>query len=48
MHGVGCSGGRQVGSIGDAAGFSFYPSKTLGAYGDAGIVLTNSDETADK
>lgn len=40
--------GRQVGSIGDAAGFSFYPSKTLGAYGDAGIVLTNSDETADK
>ncbi|MCE5315382.1 MAG: DegT/DnrJ/EryC1/StrS family aminotransferase [Armatimonadota bacterium] len=40
--------GKQVGSIGDAAGFSFYPSKTLGAYGDAGIVLTNSDETADK
>ena len=36
--------GKQVGSIGDAAGFSFYPSKTLGAYGDAGIVLTNSDE----
>jgi dTDP-4-amino-4,6-dideoxygalactose transaminase len=39
--------GRQVGSIGDAAGFSFYPSKTLGAYGDAGMVLTNSDEVAD-
>lgn len=38
--------GRQVGSIGDASGFSFYPSKTLGAYGDAGMVLTNSDETA--
>lgn len=38
---------RHVGSIGDAAGFSFYPSKSLGAYGDAGIVLTNSDETAD-
>lgn len=35
--------GKQVGSIGDASGFSFYPSKTLGAYGDAGIVLTNDD-----
>lgn len=40
--------GKQVGSIGDAAGFSFYPSKTLGAYGDAGMVLTNNDETAEK
>ncbi len=40
--------GKQVGSIGDAAGFSFYPSKTLGAYGDAGMVMTNSDEVADK
>ncbi|MCE5323147.1 DegT/DnrJ/EryC1/StrS family aminotransferase [bacterium] len=39
---------KQVGSIGDAAGFSFYPSKTLGAYGDAGMVMTNSDEVADK
>jgi dTDP-4-amino-4,6-dideoxygalactose transaminase len=39
--------GKQVGSIGDAAGFSFYPSKTLGAYGDGGIVLTNSDEVCD-
>ena len=36
--------GKQVGSIGDAAGFSFYPSKTLGAYGDAGMVVTSSDE----
>ena len=41
-------GGRQVGALGDASGFSFYPSKTLGAYGDAGMVLTNSDEIADK
>lgn len=34
--------------MGDAAGFSFYPSKTLGAYGDAGMVLTNSDEISEK
>ena len=40
--------GKHAGSLGDAAGFSFYPSKTLGAYGDAGMVLTNSDEVADK
>ncbi len=40
--------GKSVGPIGDAAGFSFYPSKTLGAYGDAGMVLTNSDEVCDK
>lgn len=40
--------GRHVGSFGDAAGFSFYPSKTLGAYGDAGIVVTNDDSTAEK
>ncbi|MDH7603243.1 MAG: DegT/DnrJ/EryC1/StrS family aminotransferase [Armatimonadota bacterium] len=40
--------GKQVGVFGDAAGFSFYPSKTLGAYGDAGMVLTNSDEIAEK
>ena len=40
--------GKQVGSIGDASGVSFYPSKTLGAYGDAGMVLTNSDETAEQ
>lgn len=40
--------GRHAGSMGDAAGFSFYPSKTLGAYGDAGIVLTNDEETCNK
>lgn len=39
--------GKHAGSMGDAAGFSFYPSKTLGAYGDAGIVLTNNDETCE-
>lgn len=36
--------GRRVGGIGDAAAFSFYPGKNLGAYGDGGIVTT-SDET---
>ena len=33
--------GRYVGSLGDAAGFSFYPGKNLGSLGDAGAVTTN-------
>ncbi|MGD7035610.1 DegT/DnrJ/EryC1/StrS family aminotransferase [Alkalicoccus sp. WONF2802] len=41
-------GGQQTGSIGNAAGFSFFPSKNLGAFGDGGLVTTNSDETAAK
>ncbi len=40
--------GRRVGSFGEAAGFSFYPGKNLGALGDAGAVVTDSQETADK
>ncbi len=38
--------GRKTGSIGDAAGHSFYPGKNLGALGDAGAVTTNDDELA--
>ena len=36
----------MTGSIGDAAGHSFYPGKNLGALGDAGAVTTNDDELA--
>ncbi|MGB3206626.1 MAG: DegT/DnrJ/EryC1/StrS family aminotransferase [Crinalium sp.] len=39
---------RRVGSLGDAAGFSFYPTKNLGAIGDGGAVTTNNPELADK
>jgi dTDP-4-amino-4,6-dideoxygalactose transaminase len=40
--------GLPVGSLGDAAGWSFYPGKNLGALGDAGAVTTNDDELSDK
>ena len=40
--------GQRAGSMGDFGCFSFFPSKNLGAFGDGGIVTTNSDEFYDK
>lgn len=39
--------GRQVGTMGHLATYSFYPGKNLGAYGDAGCLVTNDDKIAD-
>lgn len=44
-HGC-CFNGKRTGSLGDAAGHSFYPGKNLGALGDAGAVTTNDPELA--
>lgn len=40
--------GRRVGSIGDIAAFSFYPTKNLGAYGDGGAIVTNNPDVAQR
>ena len=40
--------GRKVGTLGDAAAFSFYPGKNLGALGDGGAIVTNNKEIADR
>jgi len=45
-HGCKTVDGRMTGSIGDAAGHSFYPGKNLGALGDGGAVTTNDEELA--
>lgn len=45
-HGAMLADGRRAGSLGDAAGHSFYPGKNLGALGDGGAVTTNNDELA--
>ena len=45
-HGCKFTDGRRTGSIGDAAGHSFYPGKNLGALGDGGAVTTNDPDLA--
>ena len=39
-------GGRRAGSLGDAAAFSFFPSKNLGGFGDGGAILTDDEDVA--
>lgn len=45
-HGCRFADGRRTGSLGDAAGHSFYPGKNLGAFGDGGAVTTDDEELA--
>ena len=44
-HGA-CFDGKMTGTFGDIGCFSFYPSKNLGAFGDAGAIVTNSEKIA--
>lgn len=46
-HGAECRG-EKVGSLGDVACFSFYPSKNLGAFGEGGMVVTDNEELASR
>lgn len=46
-HGAIHSNGNRAGNLGDAAGFSFYPTKNLGALGDGGAITTNNPELAE-
>lgn len=45
-HGCKFEDGRLTGNLGDAAGFSFYPGKNLGALGDGGAMVTNDEKLA--
>jgi len=40
-------GGHRAGAVGDAAAFSFYPAKNLGAWGDGGAMITNNEQIDD-
>ncbi|MEH7437957.1 DegT/DnrJ/EryC1/StrS family aminotransferase [Neobacillus drentensis] len=40
--------GKKVGELGTTACYSFFPTKNLGAYGDAGMIISNDDEIAEK
>jgi len=42
----GSAGGRKLGTIGDAAALSFFPTKNLGGFGDGGMIVTDDDEAA--
>src|SRR5690554_4490909 len=46
-HGAKDKEGKRAGNLGDAAGFSFYPTKNLGALGDGGAITTNDDALAE-
>lgn len=46
-HGAENHEGKRAGNLGDSAGFSFYPTKNLGALGDGGAITTNDDDLAE-